>query len=526
MKDRPGSAGWPAREVVLQEASIRWYEATLIVALAALALVWPALVNGGPFWFPDTSSYIRGADAAVVTITGQSSEWSDRLVRVDPTAQASDPEAGTGPGNIAAGKGKVAPAKPVITGRSIYFGFVLYAPMIILGSWGAIYVQALLVAGLITVCLSIVAREFRLRRRVLLPTVFSLLAALTPLPYFTSMLMPDVYSGIIVLTLVTAICFWDGMSARERVLLVGASAVIATFHTTHVLIVLATAGAAALLFFHGRNRLRPLLIATPVLLAAFLAGAAFSYGVKSQLGEGPLSPPFLSARITASGPGTEYLRQHCTGAAEDFALCAFRDRLPTDSDTILWSKDPVQGVFQVAGPELQRRLGKEDRAFFLAVLRTDPVGFLGVTGQSVFETLTSFNLRSFNYSQGKGAALAAQVPASVADEIVGSRAFDQRMPTSFAVYAAIATTLASLAAIGWFSWASLGRSDPTQRLLRRYALLVVLAVLANGVACGALSKATARYQMRLIWLLPAAAMVVAAAGISRRPLEVGRPASG
>jgi hypothetical protein len=54
----------------------RLRELAAIIAVA-LALLWPAFVNGEPFYMADTPSYLRGADGAVHELTGASSAWSD-----------------------------------------------------------------------------------------------------------------------------------------------------------------------------------------------------------------------------------------------------------------------------------------------------------------------------------------------------------------------------------------------------------------------------------------------------------------
>ncbi len=52
--------------------------------LAIFALSWPAIFNGQPFFFPDTTNYIRAADRAIVTIFGNSfkTHWTtERPIR-------------------------------------------------------------------------------------------------------------------------------------------------------------------------------------------------------------------------------------------------------------------------------------------------------------------------------------------------------------------------------------------------------------------------------------------------------------
>lgn len=479
----------------------------LMVLFGALILLWPAYVNGGPFWFPDTSNYIRAADAASVVITDRKSVWSDRLIYV-PMEEASRSERSSEESQtpVENSGSLIVPTRPVISGRSIYYGFLLYVPMQIIGTWGGVILQSLIVSFLLLKCLSIALRQFNSEETWRVLTIFGVLVALTPLPYFTSMLMPDVYSGIIVLTMGTLICFWPQLSVKDRALLLGASAMIITFHTTHILIVAAMALGAAIFCFRGVRRLRPVLLSAPILLTAVLAAMAFSTAVEMRLGQKPMSPPFLSARLTASGPGTTYLKETCGDAStRQFALCTFRDRLPLDSDSFLWDHNSRRGVFQIAQPKLQRQISAEDKAFFVAVFLDNPVAVSGALMESVAETFRLADLNNFNYPTGTG--IAEKVPDSIAREIYDSRAYKRIMPTGFTVASTVWTAALSMIVIFVFIIYSLSQADVTLSRLRRYAFLIALAFVANGVVCGALSKATARYQMRLIWLLPAAALV-------------------
>ncbi len=52
-----------------------WVTGFALVA-AAMALLWPAFYNHQPFFFPDTTAYVRGADAAVFKLTGIPSAWT------------------------------------------------------------------------------------------------------------------------------------------------------------------------------------------------------------------------------------------------------------------------------------------------------------------------------------------------------------------------------------------------------------------------------------------------------------------
>lgn len=477
----------------------------LLTLVTAAALLWPALVNGGPFWFPDTSTYIRSADAATVVLTGSPTEWSDRL-RVG----GSGPQAtAIGSEGLDHNEADLEPTRPVLTGRSIYYGFLIYLPQRAFGAEGAIALQAMLVAGLLVFCGQIALRIGVVRRPARLLAALAVLVMLSPLPFYTSMLMPDVYAGLMILMLAVAICYWPRLTSAERVMLLVACGAIASFHTTHMLIAGIMGGLGVILGLLRKASLRPLLIIIPVIATAVLASAAFSLAVSRMLNTTPISPPFLSARLTSAGPGVAYLKTACARDADAWALCDYRAKLPVHSDTFLWSERPEFAVFQLAAPDEQRRLAVEDKRFAAAVLLFDPIGVLRVTSNSALEQLASFDLENFNYSLDHLNKTPDKYPPQVAAEIQNSRAAQGTMPTSLSVTATIAVTVLSLALLGLWAFRTSTSRYRRRSLQTQFVVLLVLSVFANAVVCGGLSGPHARYQMRLVWLLPLVAIAFA-----------------
>lgn len=468
-----------------------------LTVIGALALLWPAYVNGGPFWFPDTSNYIRAADAAVVALTGSASEWSDRLEYVAPPAaqQAGQPQAGTG---------AIQPTRPVLAGRSIYYGFLVYLPMRFAGPWGAAILQALLVAGVLLYCCRILLGATGGVSQRLLVVGTGVLLFATPLPYYTAMLMPDVYTGLLILVLAIAIALWSRLTQSQRLTLLVIAAAICTFHTTHLLIAAGMAVAAAV-FKLGGQRLRPLLIALPVLAVGVFSIVAFSLAVKAALGQPPISPPFLSARLTAAGPGTEFLKAECLKQPDAWALCAHLNKLPQWSDDFLWSEDARSGVFQVSGNAEKRRLASEDKRFALAVLLAHPGDVVGVSLANFGRQLVSFRMGGFNAPPAQAARLRTKYPPSVAAAIErtsGARGQFNLQPVRMLTMACFVVSLALLA---FTARKSFLRTMDHRRLVWHVVFLICLGIVANAAITGALSNPHGRYQMRLIWLLPLAA---------------------
>ena len=200
--------------------------AALLAGAALLCCV--ALINGGPIYYPDTGSYI---------IDGQ------RLFEL------------TRPLNV----------RPVFYGLAIWF---LHWNRTL---WPVIIVQALVMIHLV----SLTMRAAGVRPSPWgLVAVAAGLATLTPLAWYVAHVLPDVFTGAVILSLYLLAFCRDRLSRGETVYLVLLAAAAISFHLTHLRhrcrhrrrrLALAWALWPAI-----RRETRPLLALAPLLLA--LAG--------------------------------------------------------------------------------------------------------------------------------------------------------------------------------------------------------------------------------------------------------------
>lgn len=475
---------------------------------------WPALWNGGPFFFPDTSHYIRAADAAVVSLTDTRSVWSDRLVE-RPIPNATAPAARLPHAEHV----EIRPTRSVLTGRSIYYGAFLYAGLQMFGRYGPVILQA--AAAVCTVALFLLGAsasiEPRRRRRWMWGGLLAV-GLLTPLPFFVSRLMPEAFTGLMIISIIALLLFWKRYTVPARTFLLLIAAASITFHISHILLTVAIGGGALLLNI-GRKEGWWLRLALPVGLI-FVAGVAqttFSLAVTQTLGAPPIVPPFLSARLIADGPGYRYLEDHCP--TSEFALCTYFDRMPRPSDIMLWSEDPRDGIFSAVPDNAKRELGREDRRFYLAVLRERPLEVIDTIIRSSAQQAVEFDLDHFNYIEAHRDGARQHLPPEVFAWVERSGAYHGTVPVRATIDIMIVTTIASLLILAWALLSVAGRSAWRAPIFTA-VLLILLAFAANIVICGAMSTPHARYLMRIIWLLPLAVAALGAAGF--RPREAVR----
>ena len=504
----------PARASTIHDPPA-WLRVCAVLA-AAVAMMWAALVNGQPFFTPDTSAYVRGPDVAVVKLLG--ARFASPWARQEP------------PGAHLAAPAKAGAAAKhsydddeVLAGRSIYYGALAYLGQLAGGFWLTVFVQGLAVAWLAEMAL----RAAGQRGLLAYAAAMALLALATPAPFFVADLMPDIWSGVAIGAMALLFTAPRRLTRLDLAALAAMTVFAAMAHNSHVLIIAGVMAAGVALWLVGSAfRLgdadpRPALAIGGLALACAVGGTMlFSAMVKHSVGAPPITPPFLTARVVADGPGRLYVREHCKD--HPFAVCAFADRLAgTDTDGFLWDENSRTGVFAVATPAQRRALATEQTRFALASTLAHPGLQARASARNVALQLVQTDLEDFDYKPSVLAELRADLPPEHRARLETSLAARRGWPIN-ALWAEQAVVIwLSLGVIGWSLidpriYGEGGRVGDA----RRVALLAVAGVLANTLACGVLSDLYGRYQARCIWVLPLAAAVLMAQALSARRLNV------
>ena len=425
------------------------------VLAAALLLALPALVNGYPLVFIDTVSYLE-----------QTVLWS---VSWDKT--------------------------------------YVYGPFLLLGHWrlslwGALALQCTAIAWLLWLVARVVWGGAR--TGAFLALVLGMVA-LTSLPWFAATLMPDVLSGVVVLCLFLLGFAAERLARGETAVVVAFGAVAVGSHLSHLVV---AAAVVAIVLLVGR-RLRP------ALLAALPVGLAVVTLLTVNLvanGRAVLSAngaTFLLARLQDDGPATRLLRERCPAAG--WHLCAHVHRLPMDSDEFLW--DPESPLHREAdGTPIfmgSVRIAPEAREIVAATLAAYP---LDVAAAMLRNGLRQIGMTRIGDTLGNEhlelsarRMIVAGFPHELAqfDTALQMRGLLQDAVAPLHLPQAAALLLAVPVAL--FAWWHAARSGDRVRLGLLLAALVGLS--ANALVTGALSKPHHRYEARIVWLLPLAAVL-------------------
>jgi hypothetical protein len=481
----------------------------LLVWIAmSFLLSWPCWLNGQPFFFPDTSAYVKGAARVALLVADNASSRAWLAPGIQPTSEAGAQQDRHPPVRLEmqASRYTSSPEKNgVIAGRSVYYGLFILLVSSLLGLGAVAFTQAFLSCVLIVTTLRTM---FHIHDRHIVLILLAL-AIGTPLPFFNSMLMPDIFAGLGMYAL-AALMLLPAASPGSKLFWSAMVAAAVLFHTANIVIL---AGLfmlillARLCFRPAVHIPAPAVLLVAALLVVGIAGEAlFAYGLRHYTSTAPIRPPFVTARLLADGPGKSFVTENCPRAG--FEICRYQKLLEaapagTSSDEYLWSVDPRRGVFTLAPRESRIKLANQDAGFAAAVARHYPGAVLRTSLRNVDLQIASIGLAEFQYSRGSVLAYSYKLPAATVLALQQSRAANGRFHVGVFEFLTRIFCLAAYVACAAYLL-ELFRQ-------RRYAgLLFVLAVLSglliNALVCGILSTPHDRYQARIIWLLQLSAL--------------------
>ncbi|MBE7219510.1 MAG: hypothetical protein INR64_13635 [Caulobacteraceae bacterium] len=475
------------------------------ILLAAAVLLIPTAVNGRPGMFFDTLDYLHSGEAAWrllgVTLPG--------LDLTPPTEQA---------------RQQLQVMQGMASSRSAAYGGVVYPLWRLGGLWLVSAVQACAAAAIVY---AFVRAACGRRERLAYGGVVAGLTLVSSLPFYCGFAMPDVSAGLAAVSLTTLAVYPGALPRAARRALFAIATLALCMHTSNVLLAIALVAVAALV--GGWLARRPWgavrSAAWTASAVALSLGLFVAYGAVVRQATGkPLGtpPPFLTARVLQDGPGREYLQWSCDHGGR-WALCAYRTRRLTSVDDILWSRDPHKGIYGAVSPAERQRLAAQDRAFAIASTLHDPLGQAAASARNAALTRGALGLREplegpFKYLRD-GFWVHTAMPwimpgAAKCDADIAAC----RPRLGFTDMRVIDTT-AMVAAVAFLLWRltrrdvraalrSPGRELTVEGRFVAAALLLVAVVLINATVCGVISGPYARYQARVAWVVPLAALTL------------------
>ncbi|HXP78578.1 MAG TPA: hypothetical protein VN976_01620 [Verrucomicrobiae bacterium] len=438
----------PQPEKVKGELGVR---RLFVGALAAFALVSIALYNGYPTVFSDTGGYL---------LTGK------YFVALAPFR---------------------APGYAIFT-RLTSMG---------ISAWFTIVVQAAMVVYVLyETCDYLTEGDRKFADLYFLASV-CVLTALTSLPWLISLLMPDVFAGLLFLS-AFLLAFAEELKPIQRLVLAVIFTISIAAHTSLLPIAALFVVVAVILRLRQTNRTARAFLSTRSvlvwLLVPILAAGIFTAALNRQMGLGfRLSPSrnaFLMARLFGDGLAADFLRENCP--KQDFISCEYLSQLPQTQEEFLF-QHPL--YLELKGHEDE--MEKIVRGTILAY----PVRFAASSAKETLLQLASLRtgdeIRSYGAREWNSNVIPLVFPGDF-QAFINGREYRDRL-TSLADGAA-----ALDATVFWLSLATcllLARKGRFRRVnLFFYSAIAYLVI--NAAICATFAGVYDRYQGRVAWILP------------------------
>jgi hypothetical protein len=429
--------------------------AALCAVAATAALLMPAIVNGYPFIFADTGTYLLSA------------------MRL-----------------------QVPHDRPVF--YSIFAALLHWH----LSPWPIVIAQSALVAILIRLVAKAV---FNVANPWVTPIAAIALVIGSSLPWFSGQIVPDIFTSVLMLALLLIIFGWGRMTLAERWFALWLVPVCVAVHNANLFVPLSVLPAIGILLLVGwrpgpQAARRTFWVASGVVLA-LAALVSSNYAARGKLVLSSASSTFLFAKMLEDGPALAVLEHECPATYP--LLCSQLPLLqahkaagiePTLGDFFLW-EGPLDslGWWKPVEPETSQVVKKV---------------FAQFGRQEVLTSLANGARQSWHFKTGD--SLVSDPGVVATDAIRGL--FGE---SSLAAYQAslqgkgelqfsllnvihLVTLVASSGVLAWAAIASLW----TDRKALHIAAFILAMLAGHAMAIGALTPLHDRYQSRVIWLVP------------------------
>jgi hypothetical protein len=448
-----------------------WIQRTLGVLLAALVMIWPALYNGFPFFYPDSTGYLDSGNLVARALFQHN--FSDYYGM-----------------------------------RSLIYSLGILPLHWNITPWPVVIFSALLTAYV----LWLVVRSLLPRHTLIIYLgLVIFLSFLTAMSWTVSWIMPDILGPVLYLCIYLLVFCWDELKRTERVMVMLIAWWAVTSHATHFVLAVGLYILLIPVLMLQRQPARQWLKATGRVVAVIAAAAlaqmllhAYLYGKPTLNGN---RPPFLLARVIADGPGRWYLEKRCPEL--HFAICDHVRELPNNVDDILWDQ---KGAWASAPLERQEQMLAEEMPIVRGAVLAYPRDEFTIASARFWEQLQTFGYFDFHLDTWVPQTIETSLPGSLA-HYMQSRQGQDTLPEDFFTDLQNWTVIASIIVI--CVWALLLRRNSSCRLAGLTAV-IVFSVLANAAVTGMLSNVEDRYQVRVVWLVPLLAGIFLLAWLDNR----------
>jgi hypothetical protein len=428
----------------------------LALGIAAYLLLWVAIFNGYPVVYPDTGEYLI-----------------DSLVLQPPVYRT-----------------------------------IIYSLFIRLVSFGMTPWLVVLGQGVITIFMLCTVCDYLFQNRTASerrPVVFLglvvFLAFGTSLPWFVGQLMPDVFTGVLFLSVF--LLLYDSKLSLERTSLVSFVLSISVgCHLSHLVeLTLLLVAILVLRAFEGARQFWPTrstkgiigFVLVPIMASAAVV-ALSNWHEEMGFTLSPGGHMFVLGRLVESGLVGDYLEKQC--AIEQLTPCKYLHDLPRTADEFLWGSHPL---LREMGGWLGSK--KEANKIVFATIRHSPIRFLAECSKQTLRQFVSFKPGEGNSSFRSQSLFKVFQQLFPGD--IPRYQLTKQWTGSLQKFAHRLTRLHTV--VFWSclgaSLVVLGTRGVRARAANQLFVLTLIFLLSNALVTGALSTIHDRYQSRVSWLM-------------------------
>ena len=422
----------------------------LIGAMAVCVLIWVALYNGYPTIFSDTGGYLL------------------------------------------AGKYFAALA-PF---RAPGYGVFTWLTSLHRSAWFILVAQAVMVVYVLhETCDYLIEGDRKLSDLSFLASV-CVMAAFTSLPWLVSLVMPDVFAGVLFLS-AFLLAFADELRLIQRILLAAIFAVSVAAHTS--LFPIAVLFVVAAIFLrqmnHTSNEFSSTRSVLAWLLVPILVAGLSTAALNRQMGLGfRLSPSrnaFLLARLFGDGLAADFLRENCP--KQNFISCRYLSQLPRTQEEFLFQHPLFRELIDGHQDEMETII----RGTLLAY----PVRFAKSSARETMLQLISLHtgdeIRTYGAREWNSETVSKVFPDD-AQAFLNSRQTRDRLGPLADASAEVDTPVFWLSVAACLLFAGIGYFGRINLFF--CSAMAYLAI--NAAVCATFAGVYDRYQSRVAWIMP------------------------
>jgi hypothetical protein len=448
-----------------------------VIPLFLLSLL-PAVINGYPLLYPDSVGYFHSGYSLLSHL---------HVLRHGPGAAFIERPASL----------RIEAQDGISTARSVYYGAGYATLYLLFGEW----MLALLQTGITT--LAIVLVTTRLCPRYWFITAI-LLTQLTGLSVFSVTIMPDLFTGLLLLAFAVVLTYSKVLSRSELTFWVVLALFSCLFHKSNVAILALTW--ATIAPFAWKTKKTELLIFSAIFAAAFLGHVAVTLVVKDVSGRWPVEPPFVLARLVGDGTAVKYLRKTCP--IHHYVTCNYLREMPLTEVQFLWGHEPNKSVMGTASPQIRRQITGEAAGIAVGTITSFPFEQIKHSAGNTLRQFVTVGVTEFSIIPTDEVAPINRYRSALTN-YASSAVAERRMPLEAISLMMVITYVLSLLGVLWIMATTDKREyNPP---IKWFVTVLLVGLVQNAFICGAISGVFDRYQGRVAWLAPLALIALCCA---------------